>query len=83
MNIYRTRAAATAASLTVLLALGACDRIENTEMPQPAQPSVEINRQGMKGAADPKDGIGVAHNNNDAGRDNGRGWKFWRSSPGS
>jgi hyperosmotically inducible periplasmic protein len=83
MNTSRTRAAAAAVSLTLLLALAACDRVENTEMPQPPQPSVEINRQGMEGAADPKDGIGVAHNTNDAGRDSGRGWRFWRSSPGS
>ena len=35
-----------------LLALGGCgDRVENTEMPQVAHPSVEINRQGMEGAS--------------------------------
>lgn len=55
-----TRTAAVAASLVFLAALAACgDRVENTEMPQPAQANVEINRQGMEGAKDAHDGIGV------------------------
>ena len=45
------RAALTASVFGAFLALGACgDRVENTEMPQRDQPSVEINRQGMEGA---------------------------------
>jgi osmotically-inducible protein OsmY len=47
------RPATAASALLVLLALAACgDRVENTEMPQPAQANVEINRQGMEGAKD-------------------------------
>jgi osmotically-inducible protein OsmY len=39
--------------LASLLALSACgDRVENTEMPQPDQPSVEVNRRGMEGASE-------------------------------
>ena len=54
------RAAAAAACLPLLLALAACgDRVRNTEMQQPDHPSVEINRQGMKGARD--SGVGVVH----------------------
>lgn len=54
------RSAAVAASIVFLAALAACgDRVENTEMPQPAQANVEINRQGMEGAKDAHDGIGV------------------------
>jgi hyperosmotically inducible protein len=46
------RAVLAAPVLATLLALGACgDRIENTEMPQPDQPSVEINRHGKEGAS--------------------------------
>jgi hypothetical protein len=45
------RAALAASALATLLALGGCDQVENTEMPQRAQPSVEINRSGMEGAA--------------------------------
>lgn len=49
-----------APALAVLLALGACgDRVENTEMPLPAQANVEINRQGMDGAKDEKAAVGV------------------------
>jgi hyperosmotically inducible protein len=45
------RAVLAATMLATLLALAACgDRIENTEMPQADQPSVEINRRGMEGA---------------------------------
>ena len=45
------RAALAAPAIATLLALAACgDRIENTEMPQPERPSVEINRRGMEGA---------------------------------
>jgi hyperosmotically inducible protein len=61
------RSAATASSLAVLLALGACgDRVENTEATQAAQPNVEINRQGTDGAKEEKAAIGVG--NNDATR---------------
>ncbi|WP_332826234.1 BON domain-containing protein [Ramlibacter sp.] len=46
------RAALAVPVLATLLVLSACgDRVENTEMPQPDQPSVEINRQGMEGAS--------------------------------
>jgi hyperosmotically inducible periplasmic protein len=46
------RAALAAPAIATLLALAACgDRVENTEMPQPDRPSVEINRQGMEGAS--------------------------------
>ncbi len=49
------RAALAATALGGLLALAACgDRVENTEMPQPGHASVEINRQGEPGAADPQ-----------------------------
>jgi hyperosmotically inducible protein len=62
------RAALAASSLVLLLALGACgDRVENTEMPQPAQASVEINRQGMPGAQDAQQAIGVEHDTNQMG----------------
>lgn len=54
------RAAFTASSLAVLLALGACG--ERAEMPQTAQPNVEINRQGTDGAKDEKAAIGVGNN---------------------
>ena len=63
MKHERSRAAATAASLVVLLALGACgDRIEDTEMPLPDQANVEINRQGMDGTKASAEAAGV---NND------------------
>ena len=62
MNLARKRAAAAAAFLPLLLALGACgDRVENTEMPLAGQPSVEINRQGMEGAKKDGAGVGVVH----------------------
>ena len=61
------RRAGVAASLVVLAALAACgDRVENTEMPQPAQANVEINRQGMEGAKDARDAVGV-QNSGDKG----------------
>jgi hyperosmotically inducible periplasmic protein len=45
MNQAWQRPAAVLSALGLLLALGACgDRVENTEIPQTAQPSVEINR---------------------------------------
>ena len=45
------RAVLAAPVLATLLALSACgDRVENTEMPQPDQPNVEVNRRGMEGA---------------------------------
>jgi len=48
--------------LAATLALAACgDRVENTEMPQPAEANVEINRQGMDGAKDEKQAQGVAN----------------------
>ena len=50
-NIHR--AALAAPLLATLLALGACsDRGDPNEMVQREQPSVEINRLGMKGASD-------------------------------
>ena len=56
------RAAAAASVLAATLALAACgDRVENTEMPQPAEANVEINRQGMEGAKDEKQAQGVAN----------------------
>jgi osmotically-inducible protein OsmY len=59
------RTAAAASSLVLLLALGACgDRVENTEMPQPQQANVEINRQGMEGAKDEQQAIGVENHDN-------------------
>jgi osmotically-inducible protein OsmY len=60
------RTAFAAASLVLLLA--ACgDRVENTEMPQPAQANVEINRQGMDGAKDEQQAIGVENRTNEMG----------------
>jgi hyperosmotically inducible periplasmic protein len=60
MTSMCARRAGVAASLVVLAALAACgDRVENTEMPQPAQANVEINRQGMEGAKDSRDAVGV------------------------
>ncbi|QJW83721.1 BON domain-containing protein [Ramlibacter terrae] len=62
MQAILKKGATAAASLAVLLALGACgDRIENTEMPQPEQANVEINRQGMEGAKDEATAQGVAN----------------------
>lgn len=62
MQAILKKGATAAASLAVLLALGACgDRIENTEMPQPEQASVEINRQGMEGAKEEGAAQGVAN----------------------
>lgn len=59
-----TRSVLAASSLAALLALAACgDRVENTEMPQVAQPNVEVNRQGMEGAKDVNAAIGVEKNN--------------------
>lgn len=61
------RPAASASALALLLALTACGgRVENTEMPQPAQANVEINRQGMEGAKQDQAAIGVQ---NDGARD--------------
>lgn len=68
MKTTMARAAFAASSLAVLLALGACgDRVENTEIPQPAQANVEINRQGMEGAKDEKQAIGVEHDTSKMG----------------
>lgn len=54
------RTAAVSASLVLLASLAACgDRVENTDMPQPQQANVEINRQGMDGAKDTRDAVGV------------------------
>jgi hyperosmotically inducible periplasmic protein len=63
MNIGWSRTALAASALVALLALGACgDRVENTEMPLPAQANVEINRQGMDGAKDEHQAQGVENN---------------------
>ena len=79
MTSSRTRTAAMAASLTLLLALAACgDRLDPG--PPVAQANVEINRQGMAGAKDSSDAIGVAHNTNDAGHGDGHLSRFWRSA---
>ncbi|MGV3570888.1 MAG: BON domain-containing protein [Ramlibacter sp.] len=60
MQAILKKGATAAASLAVLLALGACgDRIESTEMPQPEQANVEINRQGMEGAKEEGTAQGV------------------------
>jgi osmotically-inducible protein OsmY len=68
MRVNIGRAALVASSLGLTLVLAACgDRVENTEMPQPAQASVEINRQGMEGSQDPQQAIGVEHNTNQMG----------------
>lgn len=62
-NSTMARAALSASSLAVLLALGACgERVENTEMPQASQPNVEINRQGADGAKEETAAIGVGNN---------------------
>lgn len=54
------RSAALLAPLALLLALTACGgRVENTEMPQPPEASVEINRQGMDGAKEESAAVGV------------------------
>ncbi|MBL0426327.1 BON domain-containing protein [Ramlibacter alkalitolerans] len=59
---------ATAAGMVMLLALAACgDRVENTEMPQPEQASVEINRQGMEGAKEENQAQGVENNTSTMG----------------
>jgi hyperosmotically inducible periplasmic protein len=63
MNAVSKRTAVSGSALVLLLALVACgDRVENTEMPQPAQANVEINRQGMEGAKDEKQAQGVENN---------------------
>lgn len=64
--ISKVRKLALAApALAVLVALAACgDGVENTDKPMPDQASVEINRQGMEGAKDPKEAIGVDHRDN-------------------
>lgn len=68
MRVNTGRTALAASSLVLLLALAACgDRVENTEMPQAPQANVEINRQGMPGAQDAKQAIGVEHNTNQMG----------------
>lgn len=54
------KAAATAASLALLLALGACGaRDDEADTSQQEQASVEINRQGGEGAKDAGAGVGV------------------------
>ena len=63
MNEGWKRPAAVASALGVVLMLAACGgRVENTEMPQPAQANVEINRQGMEGAKDEHQAQGVENN---------------------
>jgi hypothetical protein len=62
------RAAWTASSLLLVLALGACgDRVESTQTPQPAQASVEMNRQGMPGAQGAQAAMAGEHNTNQMG----------------
>jgi hypothetical protein len=61
MNTRCMRVAAAAASLPLLLALAACGRVENTQKPMPGHANVEINRQGMVGAKDAHEGIGVVY----------------------
>jgi osmotically-inducible protein OsmY len=64
MKVQFGRTVLAAASLAALLALGACgDRVENTEMPQPEQANVEINRQGLEGAKEANAAIGVEKDN--------------------
>ncbi|MEJ8839264.1 BON domain-containing protein [Ramlibacter sp. AN1133] len=63
MNAGWKRTASAASALAMLFALGACgDRVENTELAQPAQANVEINRQGMEGAKDEHQAQGVENN---------------------
>lgn len=65
MDSKLRKPALAAPALAVLVALAACgDRVENTDKPMPDQASVEINRQGMDGAKDPKEAIGVDHRDN-------------------
>lgn len=65
MNSKVRKLAFAAPALAVLVALAACgDGVENTDKPMPDQASVEINRQGMDGAKDPKEAIGVDHRDN-------------------
>lgn len=59
MKSNLNKAAATAASLVLLLALGACGAREETDVSQQEQASVEINRQGEEGAKDASSGNGV------------------------
>jgi len=60
MKFRMARPLAGAGALAALLALGACgDSIEDTEMPQPGQANVEINRQGMEGAKETEEAAGV------------------------
>ena len=62
------RAALAASSLVLLLALGACgDRVENTEAPQPAQASLELDRQAMPAAQDAQPATGGAHDTSQMG----------------
>jgi osmotically-inducible protein OsmY len=68
------RPAAWAVFAATAVLAGCGDRIENTEMPQPQQANVEINRQGMEGAKDAEAAIGVDNKGPDtsamgAGRD--------------
>lgn len=70
MNSTCGRAAAVAASLAFVAALAACgDRVENTEMPQADQASVEINRQGMDGAKDANEAVGVENHGSQKARE--------------
>ncbi|MBC5781771.1 BON domain-containing protein [Ramlibacter sp. USB13] len=64
------------ASVALLATLAACgDRVENTEMPQPAQANVEINRQGMEGAKDSDTAVGVENKGDKVGFVNSLGAK--------
>lgn len=65
MNSNVRKPAFAAPALAVLVSLAACgDRVENTGKPMPDQASVEINRQGMEGARDPREAIGVDRKDN-------------------
>lgn len=57
------RIALTAPALAVLMLAGCGDRAEETDMAVRAQPNVEINRQGMEGAKDPRAAAGVDKDN--------------------
>jgi hyperosmotically inducible protein len=64
MKVQIGRTLLAASSLAVLLVLGGCgDRVENTEMPQPEQANVEINRQGMEGAKEAGAAVAVEKDN--------------------
>jgi hypothetical protein len=81
MKPSRNRTAAMAASLALLLGLAACgERLDPG--PPAAQASVEINRQGMKGAKDSSEAIGVVNHGDGTTTGRASGLRFWhRESP--